>query len=327
MSTKPRLVAPDLIYEITSKGARGVNVFLSTELKNFFLKELAHTLQKFSYHCYAWSIMDDHYHLVLKSSDIPISFFLQRLNSVYAKHFNKVKGESGVVFCKRFASIIVHEDGLKELVRYVHLNPVRCGACTLEQLNKYEWCGHRFLLSSDSDHFQNTKDVLKRFSGSDLSKAYRDYVNFGFLEHEKTALVKSVRDANHGMESFFKREPWVLGSPKFVKETLEKDRCRRARIAQYVQENITFEVIHENVETTLNLCKGDLFRQGRLDVKATARLLFAYIGKVRYDFSGESLANYLGVSGSAVTKMISRCKTVLNIEFLILMILKKVQMA
>jgi REP element-mobilizing transposase RayT len=327
MSTKPRIVAPDLIYEITSKGARGVKVLSSAELKSFFLKELIHTLQKFSYHCYAWSIMDDHYHLVLKSSDVPISIFLQRLNSVYAKHFNKVRGESGVVFYKRFASIIVHEDGLKELVRYVHLNPVRCGTCTLELLYKYEWCGHRFLLSNDSDHFQNTKDVLKMFSGSDLSKAYRDYVHVGQSEHENTALVKSVRDANHGMENFFKSEAWVLGNRKFVKETLEKDRCRRARIAQYVQDNVTFEVIHEKVETTLNLSKGDLFYQGRLDVKATARLLFVYIGKLRYNFSGTSLANYLGVSSSAVTKMISRCKTVLNIEFLIMMISKNVQMA
>ena len=326
MTTKPRIVVPDLIYEVTSKGARGVNVFSSLDLKTFFLKELAHTLQMFSYHCYAWSIMDDHYHLVLKSSEIPISIFMQRLNSVYAKHYNRVRNESGVVFCRRYASIIVQDSGLKELVRYVHLNPVRCGTCTLEQLDTYEWCGHRILLDNDSDHFQNTNDVLKMFSGSDAAKAYGDYVHSEISEYQNAKIIKHIRDANRGKENFFKCEPWVLGTLNFVKETLEKDRSRRARIAQHIHDNITLETIHEKVEMSLNLFKGDLFHQGRFDVRATARLLFAYIGKIRFDFSGTSLASYLGVSGSAITRMISRCKSVLNIDFLINFILRKIRM-
>lgn len=326
MSTKPRIIVPDLIYEVTSKWARGVNIFSSVESKTFFLKELEHTLKMFSYHCHAWSIMDDHYHLVLKSSEIPISIFMQRLNSVYAKHFNKLKNESGVVFHKRFSSIIVEETRLKELVRYVHLNPVRCGTCTIEELTTYEWCGHRILLTNDSDHFQNTNDVLEKFSDKEPSKAYGDYVRLGLLEHENDQLVKIIRDANRGIENFLKREPWVLGTSNFVKDTLEKDRCCRARIAQHVRENITFEIIHEKVETTLKLPKGDLFRQGRLNVRATARLLFAYIGKCRFDFSAISLSSYLGVSGSAVSKMISRCKTVQSKDSVIDSILREIKM-
>ena len=326
MSTKPRIVVPDLIYEVTSKGARGVNIFSSIELKSFFLKELMHTLKTFSYHCYAWSIMDDHYHLVLKSSDIPISIFMQRLNSVYAKHFNKVRNESGVVFFKRFASIIVEETGLKELVRYVHLNPVRCGTCTIEQLNIFEWCGHRNLLNSDPNQFQNTFDVLKKFSGSESSKDYGDYVRFGLSEYENEKIVNNIRDANRGIENFFKCEPWVLGTTEFIKETLEKDRCRRARIALHLRENITYEMIHKKIETSFELPKDDLYRQGRLNLRATARLLFAYIGKFRFDFSGIGLASYLGVSGSAVSKMISRCKTVPNKDSFIEGILKGVLM-
>ena len=270
--------------------------------------------------------MDDHYHLVLKSSDFPISMFMQRLNSVYAKHFNKVRKESGVVFFKRFASIIVEDTGLKELVRYVHLNPVRCGACTIEQLDIFEWCGHRNLLNKDSDHFQNTFDVLKKFYGSEPSKDYSDYIRFGLSEYEKEKIVKNIRDANRGIENFFKCEPWVLGTSEFVKETLEKDRCRRARIAQHLRENITYEIIHEKIETTLELPKDDLYRQGRLNVRATARLFFAYIGKFRFDFSGIGLAGYLGVSGSAVSKMISRCKSVQNKDSFIEVILKGIPM-
>jgi putative transposase len=327
MCTKPRIVVQGLIYEITSKGARGIDVLSSMELKSFFQKELALTLKMFSYQCYAWSIMDDHYHLVIKSSEIPISLFMQRLNSVYAKHFNKVRNESGVVFYKRFASIIVEETRLRELVRYVHLNPVRAGDCTLEQLDTYEWCGHYVLLQNDLDHFQNTKGVLTLFHGPEPSKMYRAYVYSKQPDHENDKAVKTIRDANRGVESFSKSQAWVLGSPLFVNDTLEKDRCRRARIARHLRENITFEIIHTNIESTMNLSKNDLYHQGRLNERDTARLMFAFIGKFRFDFSGTGLARYLGVSCSAVTKMISRCSTVLNKNFLIDIILNEMRIS
>lgn len=307
MSTKPRIIAPNLIYEVTSKGARNTNIFFSSEIKIFFLKELERTLKMFSFHCYAWSIMDDHYHLVLRSSDIPVSVFMQRLNSVYAKHFNKVTHGSGVVFNKRYASIVADDTKLKELVRYVHLNPVRCGNCTIEQIDSYLWCGHRFLINNDSNHFQNTVDVLKLFSGTDPSKYYNDFIRSGLLAIGNDSVVKHVRNAHHGIENFSKSEPWILGCDDFVKETLEKDLCRRLRIARHIRENITFETIHESVAMALKITKSDLYRQGRLNSRAKARNIFAFIGRSHYEFTGASMSNYLRVSGSAVSKMISRC--------------------
>jgi putative transposase len=306
MSTKPRIIAPNLIYEVTSKGARNTDIFFTPELKIFFLKELERTLKMFSFHCYAWSIMDDHYHLVLRSSDIPVSVFMQRLNSVYAKRFNKVTHGSGVVFCKRFASIVADDTRLKELVRYVHLNPVRCGNCTIEHIDTYQWCGHRLLIKNDSDHFQNTVDVLKLFFGTDPSKSYNDFFLSGLLECENSSVIENVRNAHHGIENFSKSEPWILGDENFVKKTLEKDLCRRLRIARHIRENITFDTIHESVAMALKIPKSDLYRQGRLNSRTDARNLFAFIGRSHYEFTGASMSNYLGVSGSAVSKMVSR---------------------
>ena len=179
-------------------------------------------------------------------------------------------------------------------------------------------------MNSDPNQFQNTFDVLKKFSGSESSRDYGDYVRFGLSEYENEKIVKNVRNANRGNENFFKCEPWVLGTSEFVKETLEKDRCRRARIALHLRENITYEIIHEKIESAFELPKNDLYRQGRLNVRATARLLFAYLGKFRFDFSGIGLASYLGVSGSAVSKMISRCKFIQSIDTFIEAILKRI---
>jgi putative transposase len=312
MSTKPRIIAPNLIYEVTSKGARNTNIFSTPELKIFFLKELERTLKMFSFHCYAWSIMDDHYHLVLRSSDIPVSVFMQRLNSVYAKHFNKVTHGSGVVFYKRFASIVADDTELKELVRYVHLNPVRCGNCTKEQIDTYQWCGHRLLITNDSDHFQNTAGVLKLFFGTDPSKSYNEFFLSGLSKYENSSVIKNVRNAHHGIENFSRSEPWILGDEDFVQKTIENDICRRLRIARHIRENITFEKIHGLVATTLKIPTHDLYRQGRLNSRTEARNLFAFIGRFHYEFTGASMSNYLGVSGSAVSKMISRYAMVQN---------------
>ncbi|MFW6245515.1 MAG: transposase, partial [Fibrobacterota bacterium] len=160
MCTKPRIIVPGVYYQIYSRGVFGENIFPNTELKNFFLKELAITLKKFSYCCCSWSLQENHYHLVVKSSEVPISKFMQRLNSVYAKKYNRERGREGVVFFRRYASIISEETELKNLIRYVHLNPVRCGACTLDKLDDYEWCGHRAALRKDNDDILDRNELL-----------------------------------------------------------------------------------------------------------------------------------------------------------------------
>jgi hypothetical protein len=197
-------------------------------------------------------------------------------------------------------------------VRYVHLNPVRCGNCTLDQIDTYQWCGHHFLINNDSDHFQNTIDVLNLFPGNNPSKRYNEFILTGLSDCENSSVIRNVRNAHLGIENFSKSEPWILGEENFVTKTLEKDLCRRLRIARHIRENITFEIIHESVVKTLKIPKNDLYRQGRLNSRSEARNLFAFIGRSRYEFTGASLSNYLGVSGSAVSKMISRYAVVQN---------------
>jgi hypothetical protein len=250
---------------------------------------------------------------------------MQRINSVYAKHYNRVKNELGTVFYRRFASIIVQkETSLKELIRYVHLNPVRAGICTFEQLDNYKWCGHHTLLNNDLDQIQNTADVLKIFAESNASTTYRDYIHRGSIDPKAEKIILDIRNANKGLEKFSQPEPWVIGTPKFVKDTLERDRCNRARAARHTREDITCENIHDQIKTHLNITDDDFYRQGRLNIRTKARLLFAYVGVTRFDFSGADLAKYLGVTRSAISRMLSRWKTVEEREILFKDLIKKI---
>ncbi|MFW6244561.1 MAG: transposase [Fibrobacterota bacterium] len=315
MCTKPRIIVPEVYYHVSSKGVSGEKIFTSQNLKHFFLMELSITLELYSYECCSWSLMDNHYHLVVKASDVPISKFMQRLNSVFAKKFNFENGREGVVFFRRYASVISEESELRKLIRYVHLNPVRCGACTLEELDRYEWCGHKELINENNRGILNRELLLNQYSGTDPFETYLNFLAESNYESDKT--IQIVRNANKGKVNFSSPECWILGSDDFIRNVLEKDRCRRARIARHIREGISLEQIHKELQICLCSENNELFLQGRVNQKSTARELFAYLGVCRFDFYVTETADYLKITSSAVSRMISRYSRISEGDYLL----------
>ncbi|MFW6245704.1 MAG: transposase [Fibrobacterota bacterium] len=317
MCTKPRIIVPGVFYHVTSKGVFGEDIFPTPELKSFFLKELSITLKKYSYLCCSWSLQKDHFHLVVKSSDVPISKFMQRLNSVYAKKFNRERGREGVVFYRRYASVISEETELKKLIRYVHLNPVRCGDCTAEKLDWYEWCGHRAVMQGDEDAILDRGTLISQFQGSDPVDQYRHFLSSVSPGCDGDETVRKIRNANKGWFHFADPELFVIGSAGFIRKVLEMDRSRRARIARHIIADATLEKIHGALQLCLNCEKEELFHQGRVNQKSTARELFAYTSACCYDFQATEIAEYLGVTGSGVSRMISRYSKIRQWDYLV----------
>ena len=314
MCTKPRIIVPQVFYEVTSRGVDGVKIFPDDESKTLFLKELAITLQKYSFQCFGWSIMDDHYHLVVKSSDSSVSSFMQRLNSSYAKYFNLKSGRKGVVFYRRFASVIVQEnDGLRQLIRHIHLNPVRCCVCTIEELDNYNWCGHKTITNSGTDDIINVTEVIKVFSQSGSSAGYRDFIRSG---EQDQRFINKMRDANEGKQIFTNLKYWIIGDQNFVRRVLNQDRCRRIRIACHVRENMTLDNLLEKIKSCIPFNIPDFYLHGRLNEISTFRQLFAVAGRSHFEFSCSTLADYLRVSKSAVSRMISRSTRIKELDYL-----------
>ena len=314
MCTKPRIIVPAVFYEITSKGVHNTKIFPDNEMKTFFLKELSLTLKKFSFQCFAWSIMDDHYHLIVKSSNFSISSFMQRLNSNYARYFNKKTGRKGVVFYRRFSSVITQEkNGLEELIRYVFLNPVRCGDCTINELDHYQWSGHRALVNNVSDDILNVKEILNKFGGSDSLATYCNFVKSG---SEDCKIIQKVRTAHDGGQYFSDPQCWIIGDETFTQNIIDKDQCRRIRIARYVKENVTINAVLKKIKNCIDLKHTDILFHGRLNEISTARQMFAIVGHCYFEFSCSSLARFLKVTSSAVSRMISRGKRITGLDYL-----------
>lgn len=101
--------------------------------------------------------MDNHYHLILRINEFPLGEFMRLLNGVYAQYFRKETKMRGYLFQDRYKSIVTQDQHyIEEMVRYVHLNPLRAGICTdLEELNKYKWCGHSVVMGESKWDVQN----------------------------------------------------------------------------------------------------------------------------------------------------------------------------
>jgi REP element-mobilizing transposase RayT len=287
-------------------------------MKAFFLKELSISLKKYSFSCFAWSIMNDHYHLVIKSNKDSISLFMQRLNSIFAKEYNRKNHRDGVVFSKRFSSIVIQEGkNLNDIIRHTHLNPVRRGECTIDNLDNYKWCGHSELINiyNTSDKIVNTKEVLKLFGDSTDGSEYKNFTNSNSDINDSEA-IDLVRASNRGSLDFHDSNCFIIGDKDFTHDVLDLDLCRRRRIARYVRENLTLDGMLRKVKNGVDFGIEDFFRQGRLNEISTARQLFATVGHCNYEFSCTDIAKYLNITTAGVSTMISRSKRIIGLPLL-----------
>jgi REP element-mobilizing transposase RayT len=138
------------------------------------LERLGRILPEAGMTCFAWALMPNHVHLVLRTGTVRLAHVMARLNTGYARRFNTRHARVGYLFQNRYKSILIEQDEyLLGLVRYVHLNPLRAGLVgSLESLGRYCWTGHATLLGEGDVGFQNTKEILEQF-GATTSESRR----------------------------------------------------------------------------------------------------------------------------------------------------------
>jgi REP element-mobilizing transposase RayT len=132
------------------------------------LQRLGKLLRETETRCYAWALIPNHFHLLLKTGNAPIATIMRRLLTGYATGFNRRHRRSGHLFQNRYKSILCQEDAyLIELVRYIHLNPLRVRIVRdLETLDTYPYAGHSVLMGKQRIERQSTDSVLTLFGTS-----------------------------------------------------------------------------------------------------------------------------------------------------------------
>lgn len=197
MSRPLRIEYPGAFYHITSRGNARQNIFKSKRDYIEFLNILSDNLKRYNWECYAYCLMSNHYHLLIKTLDPNLSQGMRQLNGVYTQKFNYLHKTVGHVFQGRYKAILVDEDKyFYELVRYIVLNPVK--ARMVKNPDNYQWSSHREMIGGSKDNICNKEKVLKKLQNI---KEYKKYINL------KTEEIDVWEDLKGG---------FVLGSFDFV---------------------------------------------------------------------------------------------------------------
>ena len=128
MPRQARIDAPGALHHIMVRGIERKTIFRDNKDRESFVQRLGDVLMQSSTACYAWSLLPNHVHLLLRTGDHPIATVMRRLLTGNAVTFNRRHRRHGPLFQNRYKSILCQEDPyLLELVRYLHLNPLRAG--------------------------------------------------------------------------------------------------------------------------------------------------------------------------------------------------------
>ncbi|WP_373481536.1 transposase [Acetobacterium sp.] len=162
MGRKPRVEFQGAIYHVIKRGNNRDYIFRSREDKEEFLKCLETANEEDAFNLLGYVIMDNHYHLIIETKEMPLNKIMQKVNNTYSKNYNKRHNRTDHVFGGRYKSILVNDDKyLFSLLRYIHTNPVR--AKIIHNMADYGWSSDQFYRNSIKKQVHIDK-ILKMFS-------------------------------------------------------------------------------------------------------------------------------------------------------------------
>lgn len=324
MPRQARIDIPGALHHIICRGIERRDIFCDDRDRDDFLSRLVEITTITSARCFAWALIPNHFHLLLETGLIPISSLMQKLLTGYATSFNLRHSRHGHLFQNRYKSILCQEETyLLDLVRYIHLNPVRAGIVpTLEALRDYRYCGHGCILgrNRDLESWMPADRVLERF-GSNLiesRKAYEAFVLDGVERGHRSdltggGLLRSTggwRELNSAREAgiFLNSDERILGDSDFVDFALRAAEEDLERKSWYRREGVDLQKVISIVANALGMESNEVCASGKHPHHVQARSLLCYWAVREIGLTATSLAKFLGISQPAVTQAVERGK-------------------
>ena len=179
MPRSARLDAPGTLHHVIIRGIEKRRIVDDDQDREVFVDRLEQLSVDLKTPVYAWALMTNHAHLLIRSGPEGLPSFMRKLLTGYAINYNRRHHRHGHLFQNRYKSIVCEEDTyFKELVRYIHLNPLRADLVeSMQKLDWYRWCGHSVIVGRRKRSWQERDYVLKWF-GVKKKEAVSNYRNF-----------------------------------------------------------------------------------------------------------------------------------------------------
>jgi REP element-mobilizing transposase RayT len=333
MPRKARIDAPGALQHIIVRGIEGKRIFYDDIDRDNFVKRLTAILPESTALCYAWALIPNHLHLLFRTGKVPICTVMRRLLTGYASSFNRRHRRHGPLFQNRYKSILCQKDPyLLELVRYIHLNPLRAGIVSdLKELGKFVYSGHGAILGKYDHSFQDVDYILGLFEKrvSEARKAYRTYVQKGIKQGRRSELVGGglIRSAGGWSEvkglrrahAHMKGDERILGDGDFVKSVLDAANEQLERRYMLAAKGFDFEKVAQRVTQVFGIKMDQVLAAGKHPQTVKARSLLCYWAVRELGMNGMDVARKLGLSQSSVSKSAKRGEKIASAENLMLL--------
>jgi putative transposase len=328
MPRKARIDAPGAIHHVIGRGINRQEIFSDKKDYNNFLERLDDLLTGSRTSCYAWALIPNHFHLLLRTGDDSISNIMKRLLTGYAVSYNRRHGRSGHLFQNRYKSILCQEDTyLLELVRYIHLNPLRAKVVSnFNKLNRHPYCGHAVILGYRKHDWQDTEYILRLFGkkAGPAKKKYSEFVRKGIGQGKRPDLIGGGLLRSHGGWSgirsmakageYQKGDERILGDGEFVTEVLACAKETLENKYRMKAEGFDLESLIHRVAELTGLT-GDEILDGVRDKKRTdARSILVHWATDQLGITQTRLAETLNLTQSAISHAARRGRIIVKIN-------------
>lgn len=319
----PRLARLDisgLLQHVIVRGIEQRDIFNDDHDRQLFTDRLFSLLSETGVRCYAWALLSNHFHLLLMPTSTPLSRFMRRLLTGYAVSFNRRNKRAGHLFQNRYKSIVCEEEPyLLELVRYIHLNPLRARiVAQMEDLDYYPWSGHAVLLGNRQLDGQVTDVILARF-GENITTArqkYSQFISDGIKTGQRDDLIGGGLKRSQGNRSINEYESFderVLGGGVFV-DGLKQECALRDKMKNVVALIRLVEI----VAVALSLEPDAVRRPCKSRTPATARGIICHLAIYEFGYTGSEVGKILHLGPTGVSLASRRGEKVLKSEPLLL---------
>lgn len=308
MPRQARIDYPGALHHVIGRGIERRKIFEREKDKAGFLERIQVRIKKSSMQCYAWCVMDNHFHLLLQTGNTRLSEFMRRVLTGYAVYYNKVNNRVGHLFQNRYKSILCDKDEyLLSLIRYIHLNPVKAGSVSIEKLKDYKWTGHREIIEKQGESDILCKEEILGYFGEKECEAKKKYIEFiidgvenkdnyegGGLIRSAGGVQEILRRGISGVREMYDER--ILGSGGFVEgvyKKLDTEDCGHLKIKD-------IKSLAKKVAIYYGVEEADIIETRKRAVRE-ARNVFVYFANKYLGQSGEKIGKILGIGSGAIS--------------------------
>lgn len=276
-------------HVVVARGNNGDTIFYEDSDYKSYLALVRELVRE--QHCvvYAWCLMKSELRLVLAPQRLPLAQVVQRLHTAHARRINQRRGRSGHLFEGRFRSVIVPQGRLTDVVRSVHLWPVRVER--VRRVEAYPWSSHRAYVTRGDEwgDLVEARAILERYgsSGPLAQRAFARFVEQGALERDDLGIAEVMKG--------------VGGDRKFAEEVLAE-----AGVVWRGRRRPALTTLATRVSLLMNVHVEDMTSAARQQELVMARRLLATVAVRQAGRSITEVAAFLNRDKGQVSRLVAQ---------------------